>query len=150
MNTKIILLFLCCFTLSVFSQYLNNSSKDNKSKEREFSSSEIMSKIDEIYEKLKNEDLKDNPLFPTQFSSFHYELQEISKYSKLEKTTKIYKEWFVKLTNIIKAMVTCRVDMKIATMNKDRELYIKSKQTYDKYFKAFEEAYKDPPKIRGK
>jgi len=135
--------------MSLSSQSFANSTpaQNNKTKERDFSSSEIMSKIDEIYQKLKNEDIKEKPLYPTQISSFRYELEEISKYSKLEKTTKIYKEWFVKLTNILKAMEPYRVNMKIAMMNKDRDLYIKSKQQYDKCFKAFEDTYKEPPKI---
>ncbi len=113
----------------------------------EYSKEDIMSTIDSMYNKMKSEKTE-LVLQPTEFVVFAQSLKEFTEYPELEKVTKIKKDWFVKLGKIVTAMDSCRTNLKVATMNKDRDLYIKSKQYYDKCFKAFEETYQDPPKIK--
>jgi hypothetical protein len=147
MKKKLLLVLAFVFVSSISTLGLLAQAKSTEKVKIVLSKSDVLSKIDEIYNTLKTEK-EDKPLQPTQFVNFASFIKTFVEYPALEKTTSIRKDWFVKLGKIVTAMETCRINFKVATLNKDKELYLKSKQYYAKCLEAFETTYKNPEKIK--
>lgn len=129
----------------------NNSSEpqaeNNKNDYSTFhtSQSQILAEIEKILAKLKKE-TPENPLHPTLFTSYAGNLDVYVKYPKLEKETKISKLWVEKLENILIKMAGVRVQMKLTTISKDKELYAKNAMEYKNLLDQFEKISKNPEK----
>ena len=90
------------------------------------------------------------PLKAMQLFAFSRSFDIYVKDDRIEKVTKISRNWFKKCRDALKLMFKPKGDMDTAILNRDKKAFKKAKIEYNKLLKKFKKLIKNPVKAKKK
>ena len=146
MNSKILVLsFFMIFTVPFLS--VAGTSKSDSEKQ-EFDAYIVNSMMDKLSDDMQKEVKKKSKMSAGTLSIYGARIARASKWTEIEKETKIYRSWYVSIAKLCAAMGNLKNEYYTAKVNKDAELIQKCGTQYIEYRNKCIKLLENPPKIK--